>query len=181
MPDGAFQVHGLSESFLADHPVFAEIVTDGSAPLVWDYLIVTFAQEPEPRTSFEFEDLWHIGRPVEDPEASGGTAVRLVPGFHPRDWSSSGPDRVLPAGGWVAELRYRAPEGAPSPEECLEIAVAGSAAPLVCEPLPATGAGYGTLRVPFELGRAAPLRLRVFFAGRREVVLDRVTLERPPE
>lgn len=25
MPDGAFQVHGLSEAFLADHPVFAEI------------------------------------------------------------------------------------------------------------------------------------------------------------
>jgi DNA polymerase-3 subunit epsilon len=26
MPDGAFQVHGLSEAFLADHPVFAEVV-----------------------------------------------------------------------------------------------------------------------------------------------------------
>lgn len=26
VPDGAFQVHGLSESFLAEHPVFAEIV-----------------------------------------------------------------------------------------------------------------------------------------------------------
>jgi DNA polymerase-3 subunit epsilon len=25
MPDGAFQVHGLSEAFLEDHPVFAEI------------------------------------------------------------------------------------------------------------------------------------------------------------
>lgn len=28
MPDGAFQVHGLSESFLAGHPVFAEIAED---------------------------------------------------------------------------------------------------------------------------------------------------------
>lgn len=28
MPDGAFQVHGLSEAFLAQHPVFAEIVSD---------------------------------------------------------------------------------------------------------------------------------------------------------
>ena len=26
MPDGAFQVHGLSEAFLADHPVFAGVV-----------------------------------------------------------------------------------------------------------------------------------------------------------
>jgi len=39
MPDGAFQVHGLSETFLADHPVFAEIVGDfleflGDAKLV---------------------------------------------------------------------------------------------------------------------------------------------------
>ncbi len=28
MPDGAFQVHGLSEAFLADHPVFAEVASD---------------------------------------------------------------------------------------------------------------------------------------------------------
>jgi len=28
MPDGAYQVHGLSEAFLAEHPVFAEIVGD---------------------------------------------------------------------------------------------------------------------------------------------------------
>jgi len=28
MPDGAFRVHGLSETFLADHPVFAEVVGD---------------------------------------------------------------------------------------------------------------------------------------------------------
>lgn len=39
MPDGAFQVHGLSEAFLADHPVFAAIVADfleflGDAKLV---------------------------------------------------------------------------------------------------------------------------------------------------
>lgn len=39
MPDGAFQVHGLSEAFLADHPVFAEIVSEfmdflGDAKLV---------------------------------------------------------------------------------------------------------------------------------------------------
>ena len=39
MPDGAFQVHGLSEAFLADHPVFAEITGEfleflGDAQLV---------------------------------------------------------------------------------------------------------------------------------------------------
>jgi len=28
MPDGAFQVHGLSEAFLAEHPVFADIAND---------------------------------------------------------------------------------------------------------------------------------------------------------
>ncbi|MDH3229338.1 MAG: DNA polymerase III subunit epsilon [Alphaproteobacteria bacterium] len=27
MPDGAYQVHGLSEGFLADHPVFAEVAS----------------------------------------------------------------------------------------------------------------------------------------------------------
>jgi DNA polymerase-3 subunit epsilon len=39
MPDAAFQVHGLSEEFLRDHPVFSEIVADfldfiKAAPLV---------------------------------------------------------------------------------------------------------------------------------------------------
>ena len=39
MPDGAYQVHGLSEAFLSDKPVFADICDDflefiGSAPLV---------------------------------------------------------------------------------------------------------------------------------------------------
>ena len=28
MPDSAFKVHGLSENFLIDHPVFSEIVDD---------------------------------------------------------------------------------------------------------------------------------------------------------
>ena len=39
MPTGAFEVHGLSESFLRQHPVFADVVSDfiqfiGDAPLV---------------------------------------------------------------------------------------------------------------------------------------------------
>jgi hypothetical protein len=49
---------------------------------------------------------------------------------------------------------------------------------LVCEPIPSTaGSGYGTLRAPFRLGRSAPVRTRVFFDGKREFRLDRVTFE----
>jgi DNA polymerase-3 subunit epsilon len=39
MPDGAFQVHGLSEAFLADHPVFAE-VANGFLEFIGDATLV---------------------------------------------------------------------------------------------------------------------------------------------
>ena len=88
--------------------IFTQVVTDGSAPVRWDYVLVRFAGAPEPQLSIEIEDLWHMGVPLADPEFSGGGAVELIPGYNPRDFAFSGPDRVLPAGAWVARLRFEA-------------------------------------------------------------------------
>jgi hypothetical protein len=157
-------------------PVAAVLVSDGSAPVRWDFLLLGFAGAPQPPATVEVEELWHMGRPVADPAASGGQAVQLTPGFHPRDWAFAGPDRILPAGRWVAALRYRAAAtAAAAPGETFEVGISGAAAPLAAAPLPpAATAGYRELRLPFALARSAPVRVRVFFPGARELVLDRI-------
>ena len=96
--------------------IFTQVVSDGSAPVRWDYLLVRFAGTPEPPLSIEIEELWHMGVPLDDPGASGGQAVELIPGYNPRDFAFSGPDRVLQAGAWVARLRF-APRRPPERRE----------------------------------------------------------------
>lgn len=162
-------------------PLLVELATDGAGPARWDFLDVTFAAEPEPRLDYEVEDLWHIGRPLADPGASGGTEVQLIPGYHPRDHAFSGPDRVLPAGRWQAELRYRAASGPAPEEERFEVLLANRPEPLTFVALPVADSGapiWRSVSLPFALARSAPVRFRVFFNGGRELALDKITLRR---
>jgi hypothetical protein len=157
--------------------VSAQVVSDGSTPVRWDYLLVRFAETPEPPLSLEVEDLWHMGTPVVDALASGGQAVELIPGHHPRDFAFSGPDRVLPAGAWVATLRYASAAGSRGGER-LEATLSNVEQPLAAVSLPESSGsgGYGEIALPFTLSRPAPVRVRVFFPGRRRLVLDRIAL-----
>lgn len=172
----------LEATFTLDKPtpVAFEVESGGTAPVRWDYLLVTFAAEPEPRLDVEIEALWHIGRVIADARASGGTAVELLPGYHPRDFAFAGPDRELPAGAWTATLRFAGgAAAAPVAGERFDVAVANTAEPLVSVGLPApSAAGYQEVALPFELARSAPIRFRVFFPGVRRLVLDRITIAR---
>lgn len=161
--------------------LLAELSTDGAGPVRWDFLDVNFAAEPEPRLAYEIEDLWHMGRPLADSGASGGRAVQLIPGYHPRDQAFSGPDRVLPAGRWVAELRYRAGAGPAVAEEYFEVGRSNESRPLARAELPDTSPGlpaWRTIPLTFELGRSAPVRFGVRFTGGRELVLDSIAIRR---
>jgi hypothetical protein len=159
--------------------VSARVVSDGSAPVRWDCVLVRFAAAPEPQLTLEVEDLWHMGTPVADPEASGGRAVELVPGYHPRDAAFSGPDRVLPSGAWLATLRFSAASPAGSlGAERFEATISNVERPLAAVSVPASaGAGaYGEVALRFTLPRSAPVRFRVTFPGGRRLVLDRITV-----
>jgi hypothetical protein len=159
--------------------VFVQVASDGSAPVRWDYALVRFAGAPEPQYSIEVEDLWHMGTPLADPEASGGQAVELRPGYHPRNLAFSGPDRVLPAGAWTAGLRFiGASPAAPAAGERFEVGLSNVERPLAAASLPgpAGSGGYQEVALPFDLSRAAPVQFRVYFPGRRRLVLDRVTI-----
>ncbi len=158
--------------------VFVQVASDGSMPVRWDSTLVRFAGASEPQLTIEIEDLWHMGTPFADPAASGGQAVELIPGYHPRDYAFSGPDRVLPAGSWVARLRY---SGAPSVASAggrFETGLSNVEQPLAAVSLPGPdgSGGYQEVMLPFTLSRSVPVRFRVFFSGERRLVLDRITI-----
>ncbi|MHB8834108.1 MAG: hypothetical protein ACYC9Y_00105 [Candidatus Methylomirabilia bacterium] len=159
--------------------ITTQVASDGSAPVRWDYVLVRFAGAPEPPLSIQIEDLWHAGVPLADPEASGGQAVELIPGYNPRDFAFSGPDRVLQAGAWVARLRFgaAAPAG-PTGGERFEVTVSNVEKSLaaVSLPLSAGPGGYREVALPFSLTRPTPVRFRVYFPGERRLVLDRISV-----
>jgi hypothetical protein len=119
-----------------------------------------------------------MGTSLADPLASGGEAVELLPGYHPRDAAFSGPERVLPASAWIARLRFAAASAAGAAGgERFEATLSNVERPLAAVPLPAAaGSGYREVVLPFRLSRSAPVRFRVFFPGERRLVLDRITL-----
>ena len=159
--------------------VFVQVRTDGSAPVRWDYTLVRFAGRPEPQLSFEIEDLWHSGVPHSDEAASGGQAVEMRPGYNPRDFAFSGPDRVLPAGAWVATLRFAAGEAAGTAGgEQFSVGLSSVERPLAELSLPTVGdpGVYREVALPFTLTRSAPVRFRVFFPGQRRLILDRISI-----
>jgi hypothetical protein len=163
-------------------PLKVEVGTDGSAPASWDYVDVRFAARPDPEPVLEVEDLAHIGRPVADAGASAGRAVRMIPGYHPRDRVFAGPDRVVPAGRWVARLVLRAPGVNRDGAERFSAAIANSAVTLADAPLPSGGddAGYRPVELTFALARPTPVRFSADFRGWRELTLDRVELAPAP-
>jgi hypothetical protein len=157
--------------------VFVQGATDGSSAVRWDYLLLSFEGAPEPQLEVEIEDLWHMGTPFDDPAASGGEAVEFPAGF--RDFAISGPDRVLPAGAWVARLRVgdEPPASAAGPERFV-VGLSNVEPPLAGTPLPALpgSGGYREVELPFSLARSAPVRFRVLSSGQRRLVLDRVAI-----
>ena len=61
MPDGAFAVHGLSEEFLSEHPVFADIADDFLEFVGTDTLVIHNAQFD---MGFINAELKRLGRPA---------------------------------------------------------------------------------------------------------------------
>jgi hypothetical protein len=181
VPPGADRdgILDLETRFTLSEPeeVFVQGATDGSAAVRWDFLLLSFAAAPEPQLETEVEDLWHRGVPFADSAASGGEVVEFPAGF--RDFAISGPDRVLPAGSWIARLRLRDdPPASAAGSERFVAGLSNLEPPLAGTPLPALpgSGGYREVELPFSLQRSAPVRFQVLDSGRRRLVLDRVSV-----
>lgn len=105
--------------------------------------------------------------------------MALVPGYNPRDYAFSGPDRVLPAGSWIAHLQFGAATAAGAAGgERFEVSISNVERPLAAVTLPTSAGteGYRDVALPFSLARPTPMRFRVYFHGERRLVLDRITI-----
>ncbi|HEY5997672.1 MAG TPA: hypothetical protein VI078_00025 [bacterium] len=159
-------------------PIAFEIASERAVDL--DFISIRFAERSEPELRFEVEQIAHIGKPVADPQASGGRAVAMAPGYHPRDRAFAGPDRVLPAGRWIATLFMRA--AGPGAGERFSVGISNQSAPLASVALPSggTGQGFTRLDLPFVLERSAPVAFGVNFEGGRELIFDRIEIAAAP-
>ncbi len=80
MPDGAYQVHGLSEAFLAEYPVFADIA-DAFAAFIGDAtLVIHNAEFDMGFINAEFKRLKRPALPMERAVDTVAMARRRYPG-----------------------------------------------------------------------------------------------------
>ena len=80
MPDGAFQVHGLSSKFLSDKPVFAEVADEIRAYLGDDKLIIHNASFDMGFLNAEFKKIGGKELPMEQAIDTVALARRKYPG-----------------------------------------------------------------------------------------------------
>jgi DNA polymerase-3 subunit epsilon len=80
MPDGAFQVHGLSSEFLSDKPVFAEVADEIRAYLGDDKLIIHNASFDMGFLNAEFKKIGGKELPMEQAIDTVALARRKYPG-----------------------------------------------------------------------------------------------------
>ncbi len=173
-----------SFSLGAPAPVSFVVLGDGSAAPSWDFLYLLREDQRDPQRVFEAEDLFHTGSAMADGEAGGGESVRLLPGRDPSDYALTGPDRVFPAGSYLAGLRYR---NVDDPHRSagrvsagrFEVSISNAPAPLARVPLggdDGPGGSYGEATLRFSLPSALPVRFRVYFSGQEELRLDRIEM-----
>lgn len=80
MPDGAFQVHGLSSEFLSDKPIFAEVADEIRAYLGDDKLIIHNASFDMGFLNAEFKKIGGKELPMEQAIDTVALARRKYPG-----------------------------------------------------------------------------------------------------
>jgi len=154
---------------------------DGRAPAAVDWVLVTFADRPQPEYAFEVEALPHKLDERPDADASGGWALSADVLKSGRDAIVTGPTRLYPPGRYQLTLRARVDDGARGP--LLRLAVSEPDGHVLARrnvDVSEFPAGrYGLVHLAFELTRPTVLDFPIAYLGGARVLLDRldVTLE----
>ncbi len=173
-------IFALDGSFELDRPtpIAFRLSSDGRGPLSWDFLYLLHEDEPEPRWSYEAEDLIHMGLTVDRTGAGGGQVVQLLPDRDPSDFVLVGPDRMLPEGRFRATLRYRIPGNPRGSPGSFEAGLSNTSRPLSQKDLPSRHPREEQeVSLAFHLTRPAPVRFRVYYNRSGEVLLDSIVIE----
>lgn len=149
----------------------------GRGNLCADYVYAVFAEEKDPRASYEAEDLFHIGDWVEDDDASGGVAVLVGRDEDLYMPVVNGPSRLYGPGRYRAVFRVGTREAGPG--SLFRLEVASSFGGGIAERLVGAGeAGredaYRDYEIPFVLKKATPLSFRLWHLNNAVLRVDRI-------
>ncbi len=151
-----------------------------------DSIYIRLAQSVDPQWEYETEDLFHTGRIVDDPGASGGKAVLWTPGRDPVDWVIRGPGRMLNAGRYRAWFRLKSTQASPDTAIARLSASSGStwkelAARMVkMDQLPGAEM-YGETSLEFELKTKTAVEYKVETTGLSRLFVDSIRIEKVEE
>ncbi len=153
----------------------------GGSGLRADFAYVLFDGEEDPRPRYEAEDLYHIGRCIEDAAASGGHAVEISREEDPHMPMASGPERLYPPGEYRARFMMEA-EDADEGSVALLAASSSFGDTLASRELAAAdlrGPGrYRPQELEFTLDRLTPLQFSIRHFNRARLRFDAIEIER---
>ncbi|OGW60776.1 MAG: hypothetical protein A2V83_02480 [Nitrospirae bacterium RBG_16_64_22] len=175
-------------------PIELRVRVDGPTPLEFrthyagtgevriDAVIVSFADVPDRPWRFEAEDLLRqTGRVISDAGARGGKAVQAISEISPPIYVMYGPYWFVPAGRYKARFRLRW-EGVSGSGKAATLEVATDfgrkvLGESVVYPLDLTKkSGFQDVNVPFDLGDATAIDLRVKYHGSGSLWVDSVEI-----
>jgi hypothetical protein len=178
-------LHDVPLVFTLAGPAAVEFRTewDGEGTVAVDYVLATFAGEPDPASVFEVEALGHELGERADPAASGGVAGYADPAWTPPSGVWTGPFRRYPAGRYRLWVRVRLDR--PLVEAFLWCGAQAASAGQVLGGRELLGSEvsapsrYVELPVPFTLPRSTVVELPCVYRGRVGVWIDRLRVEGP--
>ncbi len=152
----------------------------GGSGLRANFAYVLFDREEDPRPRYEAEDLYHIGRCIEDAAASGGHAVEISRGEDPYA-DGERPRHLYPPGEYRARFMMEA-EDADEGSVALLAASSSFGDTLASRELAAAdlrGPGrYRPQELEFTLDRLTPLQFSIRHFNRARLRFDAIEIER---
>jgi hypothetical protein len=159
-------------------PIELRLSWSGEGKAAADWMLVVFADRPQPEWSFAVADLPHLLGERPDPAASTGLAGYADPDESRRADLVAGPVRLYPGGRYRLTLRARAASAARGP--FVRLSVAQPAGQVLATRLvdgaelpPGT---YHDVSLDFTLPNAAVLEFPVGYLGGAGVFFDRVAI-----
>ena len=189
---GEWRMVSLDFSLPEAMRIISQVDKPEGSSLVLDWSYLRFADQPDPLSAFEFEEIYHFGNVRPRFGASGGRAVRLTPS-DPVGQVTRGPYRLYGAGDYTLSvaLALEGGEGPKGEETVAAVTLLNDNDKMTMEGTALQGAILGERRItaadfgnregvavfpyPFTLDRPTILSLHVTHFG-YTLDLDRATI-----
>ena len=159
----------------------------GGATVWFDYVYVTAAGDNGAEGLFEAEELrYYSGRLVEVSQASGGQAMRSIPGINPEDVMVFGPGTMIEPGRWRATARLMAGDDGAGTLGAVEAWLDGdeenpAATRIITAALLGGSGKWADVTLELDVTRRATVEVAVRFGGVAPLLVDTIRLEKVSE